>query len=184
MPDHEDEFFKHLAGGVERAFDPIGGHTDDSEWVLIKKVMKAAGAVDYEGHVLEVFRADCPGFRWPNLSWLRGRVELPVVFGRRQVPFQADALIDMAKRFTKTPSYQAWLSVADEAEQQDGAVGRVAVAFRWPQWGDMVIHDLPDDLPTQGTFLVHYTAGARFVIEPLAGFLERLRLPSADQWRI
>lgn len=184
MAHHEDDFFKYLADRVDRVTDPIGGHTDDSEWTLIRKLMKAAGASEHEGHVLSVFRDECPDFRWPNLAWLRGRVELPVVFGRRQVPFQADALIDMAKRFTKTPSYEAWVSVAEEAEQQDGVTGRVAVAFRWPQWGDMVIHDLADDWPTAGTFLVHYTAGARFVIEPFAGFVERLRLPPADQWRI
>lgn len=182
--DDNAEFFKALAkpGG---AYDPLGGHSDDSEWALIRKVMKAAGCFPHhEKHVLDRFRSDCPAQRWPNLSWLRGVIDLPVVFGRRQVPFQSEALIDIAKRFTKTPCYQAWLEVAQDADQ-DGTEDRaVVVAFRWPQWGDMVIHDLENDPPVEGTFLVHYHSGTRFVIEPAAGFLARLRLPAADQWLI
>lgn len=185
MADDENAaFFKALAG-PGGTYDPLGGHTDDSEWAFIRKLMKAAGCVTaHEKHVLDRFRSDCPSQRWPNLPWLRGVIDLPVVFGRRQVPFQIEALIDIAKRFTKTPCYRAWLEVTREADQDGFSGMSTAVAFRWPQWGDMVIHDLSDDLPTAGTFLVHYHAGVRFAIEPVAGFLERLRLPPAEVWLI
>ena len=178
-----DDFFKALAGATP-SFDPLGGHSDDSEWALIRKIMRAAGCEKaHEGLVLARFRSDCPSQRWPNLAWLRGVVELPVVFGRRQVPFQADALIDLSKRFTKTPCYAAWAAVADEADGE-GADDPVAVAFRWPQWGDLVIHNQDGDLPTEGTYIVHHHALDRFVIEPIAGFLGRLRLPSAHSWQM
>lgn len=179
-----DPFFDAYSRPFPRDDVPPGhsvGHSDRTEFTLVKRVLRAAGGGPAEERLL-VSAARAAGLAWPTCVWLDAHVSgLPVRFGYGQVPFQADVMEHLTSRFTKTPCFTAWAAVADLDEDDERPV---ACSFRWPGWGDLVIHDRPDDLPDVGTCIVHYQARRRFVIEPLAGFLPRLDLPPAATWEL
>ena len=78
MADATDDFFKDY-GKAPGQYDQLGGHTDDSEWALIRKllsVITGGQGLLFEKTLLERFRSDLPGQRWPNLAWLHGQVSL------------------------------------------------------------------------------------------------------------
>lgn len=179
MSDTGDPFFEAMAAADKRPPRPPG-HGDESEFTLIKKVLTASG-LDYTAseRVRVACRNEC-GARIPSLTWFCTHTpRLPLFLGYRQVPYMKDALTDLIKKFSKTPCFEAWLSVCESlplefaGSDEDVPVG---CAFRWPGWGDCIIHNMSTDLPTEGSYFVHHHRDRRYTIEPVAGLLARLDL--------
>lgn len=174
-----DDFFAEYQK-VDGRKEFLPGHSDDTEASLVKKLITASGgsAKDFY-YVKEACRAET-GQIVPSLSWYCTRTEsLPIWIGYRQVPYMRDAFTDIAKRFSKTPCYTAWEAVFDTRQHEDDRP--VACAFRWPGWGDCVIHTC-GHVPTTGTYLIHHHKEDQFVMESMSTFLPRLELAERDFW--